>query len=349
MPVAAYVDMLKRDLSAQLAYVQSRPISSIFFGGGTPSLFPSQAIAELLQSIGQLVDLSRCSEVTLETNPGTTEYSDFELLRESGVNRLSFGAQSFNDLQLQQLGRIHSSDNIYTAVERAKQAGFENFNIDLMHGLPGQTTEDALKDIELALALEPKHVSWYQLTIEANTAFYSNPPTLPSDDEQYEIYASGRKLLQAKGFQQYEVSAYSVDGSTSRHNTNYWQFGDYLALGAGAHGKVTLIDEDKIVRFQHTRSPKDYLARTQYAPGSLKAIDTEELALEFMMNALRLTHGVSTNCFSKHTGLALSTIEPQLALLREKGWLTRNDKRLQTTDAGHYFLNELLTHFISTS
>ena len=347
MPIDAYVAMLARDLEAQRAFIQGREISSIFFGGGTPSLFPAKAIGAILATVWQLFGRpQRDIEITLETNPGTAEYSDFDALRATGVNRLSFGAQSFDDQQLRTLGRIHSSKEIVKAVTKAKQSGFTDFNIDLMHGLPKQTQADALSDLEQALALEPTHLSWYQLTIEPNTAFYSSPPQLPDDDQQYDIYRAGRALLTEAGFGQYEVSAYAKADHPSRHNLNYWQFGDYLAAGAGAHGKVTLLDENKIVRFQHTRQPKDYLARDNVEPINLNPINTAELPLEFMMNALRLSKGVDIRIFSERTGIEIAPMLPLINELRNKSWFVNDKNRLQVTEAGHYYLNNVLEAFM---
>lgn len=338
--------MLKKDLEAQLAYVQGRPIKSIFFGGGTPSLFPANAISALLSHISNVVDLSQCQEITLEANPGTAEYSDFDQLFEGGVNRLSFGAQSFNDLQLQKLGRIHSADEITLAVMRAKAAGYENFNIDLMHSLPGQSIEEAIDDLVKAIELKPSHLSWYQLTIEPNTAFYSSPPLLPDEDQQYETYQSGLQVLAKSGYDQYEISAYATKGRQSIHNLNYWRFGDYLALGAGAHGKVSLLESQQILRFSQTRSPKDYLARSQVSASAVTAVKLEELPLEFMMNALRLRDGVEASLFSARTGLALSSIATEIGILRAKNWLATDNQRIKTTEQGHYYLNDILNEFM---
>ncbi len=347
LPISAYFEMLKRDLDEQLSFAQGRPITSIFFGGGTPSLMPAGAIASLLRHVAQHFDLSHCREITLEVNPGASEHSNFELLLEGGVNRLSFGAQSFDDAQLAKLGRIHTSDEIYTAIKKAKAVGFENFNIDIMHGLPDQSTEEALHDLERALSLAPNHLSWYQLTIEPNTAFFSNAPALPDDDTQYDIYQAGRAMLSEHGFQQYEVSAYAKANKASIHNINYWEFGDYLAIGAGAHGKVSQSDTRQIVRFSHTRAPKDYLARHSCAPANIKVIKKEDLPLEFMMNALRLLRGVKTPLFNERTWLELETVEGTLTRLREKGWLDKDQRYIRPTSHGHYFLNEVLGEFMA--
>lgn len=346
LPVARYVECLKRDLLTQLPWVQGREIHSIFFGGGTPSLLPATAIADILNAVRNAIPIKKGAEITLETNPGTAEYSDFPALLEAGVNRLSFGAQSFDPTQLKTLGRIHSSDDITTAVSSARTAGFDNYNIDLMHGLPNQSTDAALDDIRRALDLEPTHLSWYQLTIEPNTAFYSRPPSLPDDDLISDIYQTGQAYLAQQGFNQYEVSAYARDGQASIHNLNYWQFGDYLAIGAGAHGKISLPDEKRILRFNKTRKPEDYMARNNDFNASVKPIEKANRPLEFMMNALRLLNGVESTLFFQRTGLPLSEIDNTLSLLRNRGWLIPDKSRLQVTKTGHYLLNSLLTEFL---
>ncbi len=347
LPVDAYVRALMEDLDADVELAQARPITSIFFGGGTPSLFPTAGIARILDGVRARLTLMDEAEISLETNPGTAEYSDFPGLRAAGVNRLSFGAQSFDDLQLQQLGRIHASDDIEKAVNRARDAGFDNYNIDLMHSLPGQDASAALRDIDRALALAPTHLSWYQLTIEPNTAYYSSPPTLPEEDTQADIYQFGLQHLQDAGFEQYEVSAFAKPGKASMHNLNYWQFGDYLAIGAGAHGKITRADDGSILRYQKTRSPRDYLAPDRAYLAKQQAISVDDLPLEFLMNAFRLRQGVPEALFQQRTGLSLETIETELTALRQDGLLAPDQDSLRLTERGHMLLNEVLGRFLA--
>lgn len=345
LPIAEYVHALITDLQEEKRRAGQREISSIFFGGGTPSLFPAKAIGEILSAVHQELHIHRTAEITLEVNPGTSEYSDFEGLSAAGVNRLSFGAQSFDDLQLQQLGRIHSSEEIGKAISKAKNAGFDNFNIDLMHSLPGQTPHSALRDLACAQELKPTHISWYQLTIEPNTVFYRQPPVLPNDDIQADIFFQGQAFLKQCGYEQYEISAYAQTGHRSRHNINYWRFGDYLALGAGAHGKITDIENTRILRYQKTRRPEDYLNPASPYTSKEGYVDTQDLALEFMMNALRLNSGVESTLFGQNTGLTLAALEPALSQLRAKQLLIPDPTRLQPSEQGRFFLNDILASF----
>ncbi|UTW44384.1 radical SAM family heme chaperone HemW [bacterium SCSIO 12696] len=346
LPEDEYVAALLADIGNDLEYVQGRPIHSIFFGGGTPSLFSANAIATILQGVEQKVGFDGDIEITLEANPGTFEQEKFAGFRAAGVNRLSIGIQSFDDLHLQQLGRIHSAREAHTVASMARAAGFDNFNLDLIHGLPGQTEEDALNDLRRAIAIEPNHLSWYQLTIEPNTAFYRQPPQLPKDSVLETIFDSGQQLLADSGFQQYEVSAYARDGQASSHNLNYWQFGDYLGIGAGAHGKITRLDTKEIVRTRKTRTPKDYLSRSDHYCASVETIETEQLPVEFLMNALRLNNGVEAKLFESHTGMPLATIQPAWRQLQQRGLTTNDQHRLQPTATGHRFLNTLLEAFL---
>ncbi|MCV6606305.1 MAG: radical SAM family heme chaperone HemW, partial [Porticoccaceae bacterium] len=275
LPEADYVAALLADLKNDLSYVQGRRIHSIFFGGGTPSLFSPRAIQQILDGVAREIGFDSNIEITLEANPGTFEQQKFADFRAAGVNRLSIGIQSFDDLHLQQLGRIHSAREAHSVASMARAAGFDNFNLDLMHGLPGQSLDDALNDLRRAIAIEPNHLSWYQLTIEPNTAFYRQPPKLPEDSVLEAVFDHGQQLLADSGFEQYEVSAYARDGQASSHNLNYWQFGDYLGIGAGAHGKVTLAQKQQVIRSRKTRAPKDYLQRTRSGDfnGPLDVID----------------------------------------------------------------------------
>jgi oxygen-independent coproporphyrinogen-3 oxidase len=281
LPEEEYVQALIRELEIELPYAQGRPLQSIFFGGGTPSLFSADNIGRIIQAARRRIGFSDNIEITLEANPGTFEQEKFSGYRSVGVNRLSIGIQSFNDLHLQKLGRIHSGENALAAVAMARQAGFDNFNLDLMHGLPGQTEEEALADLQQAIDLEPTHISWYQLTIEPNTEFYRRPPTLPEDQVLENIQEEGIKKLRDNHFFQYEISAFCRDNRESSHNKNYWQFGDYLGIGAGAHGKITLPDEHRIIRTAKTRHPTDYLQREHSFMASCQQIDKKEHAREF--------------------------------------------------------------------
>jgi len=345
LPVNDYVNALLDDLKEDCHWSQDRSIKSIFFGGGTPSLFPPEAIGRILEGVNKLVPIESQAEITLETNPGTTEYFDFSDLRSTGVNRLSFGAQSFDNDKLNALGRIHSSDEITIAVERAKNAGFANFNIDLMHGLPGQDSSGAVNDLKRAIALEPTHISWYQLTIEPNTAFHNAPPTLPSEDILNDTYFSGIALLQQHGYEQYEVSAFSQAKRESQHNLNYWQFGDYLAIGAGAHGKVSQPEMGSYLRYNKTRMPSDYLNREKAFTSRCYTVDKDERALEFFMNALRLKHGVVSESFSQRTGLNFDQLKDTLASLKQDQLLLDDQHRLCTSETGFNYLNEVLERF----
>lgn len=345
LPEKAYVAALIADLQADLAWVQGRKIGSVFIGGGTPSLFSGQTYQDLFTQLRQHLDFSTDCEVTLEANPATVEHDNFEGYLAAGINRLSLGVQSFNPTHLQTLGRIHSQQDAFNAIQLAKTAGFSNFNLDLMHGLPQQDLRQALEDIDCALSFHPTHLSWYQLTIEPNTAFYRQPPALPDDDILWAIQEAGQQKLAQAGFQQYEVSAYSQQ-RPSKHNLNYWQFGDYLAIGAGAHGKVTT--PEGIFRYRKTRLPKDYLAAApqQQARLGLEKIVTEDLYFEFMMNALRLKEGVPIAYFNQRTGLAWADLLTQIQPALNKQWLTISNEHIKCTDLGFNYLNDVLSLFL---
>ncbi|STY94994.1 radical SAM family heme chaperone HemW [Moraxella atlantae] len=343
---AAYADALLQDLDSQLPWVQGRVVSSIFIGGGTPSLMPIAAYARLFDGIAKRLRLSDDCEITLEANPATVEHAPFAEYLNLGINRLSLGVQSFASDKLQALGRIHSRVQAIAAVKAAQDAGFSRLNIDLMHGLPQQTLADALADLQQAFDLRVPHISWYQLTIEPNTVFYRTPPTLPDDDALDEIGEQGAVLLQAHGLMQYEVSAWAqTSDQQCRHNLNYWQFGDYLAIGAGAHAKITT--PDGIFRFSKTRLPKDYLTPhgTQGKVG-WQRIDENALAFEFMLNALRLKNGVPRDLWQARTGLAFDTIAPTLARLIAQGLMADDRARIRCTDTGFLFLNRVLGEFL---
>ena len=345
IPEQAYVQALVNDLEADLAWVQGRTLQSIFFGGGTPSLFSGAAIAEILNTAEKLIGFDPAIEITLEANPGTVEQQKFADFHSAGVNRLSIGVQSFNDQQLQQLGRIHNGNEALGAIDTAKTAGFNNFNIDLMHGLPGQTMAQAEADIELAIQTGAQHISWYQLTIEPNTEFFSRPPQLPSDEHLADIQQNGNQMLQQACFTQYEVSAFALDGQRSKHNMNYWQFGDYLGIGAGAHGKVTVPRLNQVLRSSKTRQPDHYLARSKSAVAQQKPIANDQMALEFMMNGLRLRQGIPISYFPHRTGLPTSTVQSQVEALQRSGLMAVDTDNYRATDLGYQFLNTLLQKF----
>ena len=351
LPESRYVEALLADLDHDLPAVQGREIVSIFIGGGTPSLLSPAAYQRLFDGLRARLVFASDIEITLEANPGTVEQSRFEGYRRAGINRLSIGVQSFAAAQLEALGRIHSGDEAVRAMRSARDAGFDNVNLDLMHGLPGQTLETALRDIETALSLEPTHLSWYQLTLEPNTEFFSHPPTLPGEERLWDIQDAGHERIEAAGFSRYEISAYARPGRQARHNLNYWRFGDYLGIGAGAHGKLSRIDSTgkwRIERYWKTRQPEAYLRRLEDPRGFVaggQEVSDQALPLEFLMNALRLTEGVSAEDWVNHTGRALSELTPRLEPARRKGLLMETPSHLQATPQGLLFLNDLLALF----
>jgi putative oxygen-independent coproporphyrinogen III oxidase len=345
IPEADYAKALIADLDQDLLHVQNRPLQSIFFGGGTPSLFSAKIIGFILSEVEKRITFSSDIEITLEANPGTTEQSKFSGYRSAGVNRLSIGIQSFNSSHLNLLGRVHDGDEALNAFFTATKAGFDNINLDLMHGLPEQTPAQGLADLRKATELEPKHISWYQLTIEPNTAFYSSPPILPSDDQLADIQQAGEQLLAEKGYQQYEISAYCQPDRQSRHNSNYWLFGDYLGIGAGAHGKITSLSTNIIHRRWKTRSPRDYLATGNKFLAGEKAIAAEDLPLEFMMNSLRLTGGFDQHFFKQRTGLEFTAIKKTIDKLVTEGLLDCGNNIIKPSTTGKRFLNTLLMEF----
>lgn len=359
LPEAEYVTALRADLEQDVALAQGRKLTSIFFGGGTPSIFGANAIAKILQDAEQLIGFESGIEITLEANPGTFEQERFSGFRAAGVNRLSIGIQSFNDIQLKLLGRVHGGDEALRALDVARKAGFDNINLDLMHGLPQQSLDDAMADLQQAIALSPEHISWYQLTIEQNTAFYSAPPILPEEEILADIQDAGQALLANAGYKQYEVSAYAQPKKQAHHNLNYWQFGDYLGIGAGAHSKITQPSKNTIMRLWKTRLPKHYLESQQkitssinghqnsYAGGG-EVLKPESLPLEFMLNALRLNSGVSAEFFSQRTGLPQSVLEPQWQKLTDSGLVEIRQGRLVTTPLGFRFLNRVLQAYTPT-
>src|SRR3990167_7478080 len=313
LPEAAYVTALLQDLDEHLPVFHQRELISIFFGGGTPSLFSPRSIEAILRGIDTRLTLNPHIEITLEANPGTVEQQGFYDFGLAGINRLSLGIQSLQDSKLKTLGRIHDRNTALAAIASAKTAGLQNINLDLMFGLPHQSCTDALADLELALAQEPQHLSWYQLTIEPNTVFYRYPPTLPTEDHVWEMQNQGQQLLSKHGFTQYEVSAYSRPGYECQHNRHYWEFGDYLGIGAGAHSKITDIQTGTITRHWQIKQPRDYLNPEKQKTVSQLVLSEKDKIFEFMLNALRLTEGVPVSLFTERTGLALNSIQPMLA------------------------------------
>ena len=341
-----YIAALLRDLEQQESRILGRKPASIFIGGGTPSLFSGPSIARLLEGINRVWGIDKGTEITLEANPGSAEVARFKAYRDAGVSRVSIGVQSFDNQHLARLGRIHQSDQAKAAVTTATSI-FSDWNIDLMHGLPEQTVEEAIADIATAIAFGGTHISWYQLTIERNTRFWSNPPLLPEEDELTTIQETGASLLGDSGFAQYEVSAWAREGRFSQHNMNYWEFGDYLGIGAGAHGKLTT-EDGQIIRTQRTRLPKDYLSSIlSNMPTIDQAIPPQDLAAEFMMNALRLRGGVDVSVFSRRTGQSQASLEPARTVLQKRGLLTDAGARLQTTQLGYRFLNSVSAEFLA--
>lgn len=339
-----YITALQADLLAEHELIGSRiSLHSIFMGGGTPSLFSGRAISKVLDMIVKTFSVSDKTEITLEANPGTTDQDKFRQYATAGVNRLSIGVQSFDDRFLAPLGRIHSADDALRAYSSARDAGFTNINIDLMHGLPGQTTGDAIRDLETAISLQSEHLSWYQLTIEPNTYFYKFPPSLPGEDQIGEMTEAGLALLHSNGFSRYEVSAFSKPRKQSRHNINYWSFGDYLGIGAGAHGKISTSGKEFIIeRTTKTRSPGDYLVDPNRRSN---IVSKESLILEFLMNALRMTAGFSQSLFEQRTGLNFDLLQPFIRAGTSKQLLeiiNSDDLTIRPTDLGMRYLDDLL-------
>jgi len=343
IPEAAYLAALLEDLDQDLSLAGGRKIQTVFIGGGTPSLMSGDFFQQLFLALRSRLNFAPDAEITLEANPGTVEQGRFQAFREAGINRLSIGVQSFHPEHLKVLGRIHDSEAAHRAINTARSAGFDNFNVDLMHGLPGQSPEQAVADLQAALSHQPPHLSWYQLTVEPNTEFYSRPPDLPDDDRLWAIYSQGSEFLKQQGFRDYEVSAWSLPGRESRHNLNYWTFGDYLALGAGAHGKISHSD-GCIRRYWKTRQPEAYLNRIGSRTAGSEIVGADELPLEFLMNALRLTEGVDERLFTLRTGLPLTSVAVKLEQLRTEKLLEPH--RIQATELGQRYLNSLLERFL---
>ena len=349
LPEDEYIDALIRDLNSELPKVWGRRLHSIFIGGGTPSLFSANALDRLLAHIRSVLPGATDMEITLEANPGTFEQEKFADYRQLGINRLSIGIQSFDDQQLKQLGRVHTGLEARRAIDMATSAGFENFNLDLMYALPGQTTEMALADLNTAILCQPQHLSQYQLTIEPNTLFYTQTPTqLPENDLIWIMQEQSQRVLSDHGFEQYEVSAYAKPGQHSRHNMNYWQFGDYLGIGAGAHGKLSDASDNRVYRYSKLRQPKAYMqhAGTEEIISQLNDISFEQMDFEFMLNALRLKVGFNKALYPLHSGQALDTIQYKLDQAVEQGFLEITAQQIRPTERGYLFLNDLQMLFL---
>ena len=373
-PDGAYIDALLRDFDAELPLIANRRIDTVFFGGGTPSLFPPEDFGRLLEALRQRIAFASDTEITLEANPGTIERGRFAGYQQAGINRVSLGAQTFNAAALERLGRIHTADDTHRAVEELRMAGIDNFNLDLMYALPEQTLEQAIFDVRSACALGPTHISYYQLTLEPGTVFHARPPALPDDESAWAIQSQCQSLLSAAGYGQYEVSAYAREGFQCRHNLNYWLFGDYLGLGAGAHGKLSLELPAKILRTVKPKQPRDYLdhvANTERVAnsdrmgnsnrvatcarvgtsncvvGERNFIAIADIPFEFMLNALRLNEGFSSRCFEARTGLSEAAFQGPMLESRKRGLVDATPMGWKPTELGRRFLNDLQAAFLA--
>ena len=351
LPENDYIDALIRDLEQEVPNIWGRNIKTVFIGGGTPSLFSAKAYDRLFSSLRALLPISHNAEITLEANPGTFDQERFADYLSLGINRLSIGIQSFNNDSLQALGRIHDGQQAIRAVEAAYKVGFENFNLDLMFGLPHQTEKTAREDIETAIALEPAHLSYYQLTIEPNTLFHKQPPTLPDDDPIFDWQIDSQHRLSKAGYTQYEVSAYAKNKRRCQHNLNYWQFGDYIGIGAGAHGKISDAAKQSITRRSKQKQPQAYIgsAGTEESILTNEIITTRDIGFEFMLNALRLTDGFPTPLFYQHVGLPISHIDKALQKAEQQELVTWDIHRICPTEKGQRYLNSLIELFLPDS
>ncbi|MDH7944106.1 radical SAM family heme chaperone HemW [Pseudohongiella sp. SYSU M77423] len=360
LPEDDYITALLDDLKHDLKYVQRREIQSIFIGGGTPSLLSAKAYERLFEGLQQHLTFASDIEITLEANPGTAEREKFADYFLAGINRLSLGVQSFSPEQLQNLGRIHDSHDAERAIEYARNAGFKRLNIDIMYGLQQQAPEQALADLERAIGFDPEHISWYQLTIEPNTAFYKQPPPLPAEDTLIDMQDAGLALLEGAGYQRYEISAFAKQGEQARHNINYWQFGDYLGIGAGAHAKLSQPHRQRVLRLRKRKQPGHYLAAAKHSLvqestnlanrypylADASPIEAEELPLEYLLNALRLREGFTKTQFEQRTGLPYTVIADKVSVLQKQGLMDTTDEQVTTTIRGYHFLNSVLGYFV---
>lgn len=351
IPEDSYIKALIADLEQELPAVWGRTVETLFIGGGTPSLFSARGIKQLLSEIRARIPLRPDAEITLEANPGTVDQARFSGFREAGINRLSMGVQSFQDDLLAAIGRIHDGSEALAAAESARLAGFENINLDLMFGLPAQTTAQALQDLRTAVDLQPTHLSWYELTIEPNTWFHRHPPLRPDDDALWEMQTAGRSLLHDSGYDRYEVSAYAQQGRQCRHNLNYWQFGDYLGIGAGAHAKISNAATQTITRTAKVKHPQAYLdtARGAARISSRAELSAADVMLEFAINSLRLDSGFTKTAFTATTSLPFAVIESRVKTAIANDWLAEDNGHIKTTEKGQLHLNELLQHWLPES
>jgi len=348
VPEQDYLNALLSDLEQDLPRIWGRRIISMFIGGGTPSVMSADFYQQLISQCRALLGLAGNIEITLEANPGTIDAEKFKAYREVGINRLSIGIQSFNDSQLRQLGRIHDASQARAAFDVARSSGFDNINLDLMFGLPYQTVAQAQQDIDIALQLQPEHLSYYQLTIEPNTYFYHHPPALPDTDLSWEIQTLAQQQLAQHGFYQYEVSAYARNNQECSHNRNYWEFGDYLGIGAGAHSKLTDVNQHAIYRMIKQKHPREYIvtSKTDDRIVKLHNLQREDLAIEFMLNALRLTRGFATRLFEERTGLPITMVQDELRKAEQHGFIEWDLDTIRPTEQGRLFLNNLLELFV---
>ncbi len=344
VPHEEYVQHLLADLEKDLPLTSGREVSTLFIGGGTPSLLSSEAMAHLLDGVRARLPLSPTAEITMEANPGAVEAERFSGYQRAGINRISIGVQSFSPQKLARLGRIHDDEEAKRAAMLATELHLRSFNLDLMHGLPDQSLDEALDDLRQAIALDPPHLSWYQLTIEPNTLFASRPPRLPDDDALWDIFEQGHQLLSSAGYQRYETSAYAKPGYRCQHNLNYWRFGDYLGIGCGAHGKLTQHD-GRIIRTVKTRHPRGFMSGN-YLDKQYDVIDADK-PFEFFMNRLRLLEAAPREEFNRYTGLSEAVIRPQIDDALKQGYLSETPTHWQTTEKGTLFLNSLLELFLA--
>lgn len=347
LPEDEYIQALLRDLEQELPHIWGRRLHTIFIGGGTPSLISPEGMHSLFTQIRQLLPLRPNMEITMEANPGTFEQERFASYLEAGISRLSLGVQSFNPKHLKSLERIHDHKEAHTAFVTSRAVGFENINLDLMFGLPNQSIEEALEDLQKAIDHQPQHLSWYELTLEPNTLFHHSPPCLPDSDTVAEIQEQGLVLLEKAGYSRYEVSAYAKMGKQCQHNLNYWEFGDYIGIGAGAHGKYT--QDGNISRYAKVKHPRDYIeaAMNNNARSSSSSLTQQDKLFEFMLNALRLKEGVSKAMLYTRTHLDESLVEPQLAAAQAKGLLASDTEQIVTTEKGWTYLNQTIEAFLS--
>lgn len=348
IPADEYIRALIADLENETSSVWGRPVGSIYFGGGTPSLFSAAHIEQFLASARALLTIRPDAEITLEANPGTIEHDSFSAYANAGINRVSLGVQSFNDVMLKRIGRIHGSSEVAQAIASLKNSGIHNFNLDLMYALPGQTQQQSLQDVEKAIAAEPTHISFYHLTIEPNTMFAAKPPKLPADDSAWDMQQAGLETLENAGYEQYEISAFAKKDKQSRHNLNYWRYGDFVAIGAGAHGKVTLPAEQTVNRYIKHKSPKQYLQCLQQGKWRVSElnVDSAERVFEFFLNQLRLKQGVHLDDFSPRTGLPWSSVESRVREAVDRGLLQQDGQRLKPTSLGWKFVNDIQQIFL---